>query len=321
MSFCCVKRYRGLSFILGMVTLPFNQSKGFFIIAYQNIGGFLLTTSLILEGGTFRTIFTACVLDAFLDAEISFPYTIGVSAGAINACSYISQQRERTFRTISTYRNDPRYMGWRNFITDKSYFGLDFSYNILPNQLDTFDWETFRNFDGELEFGVTNAHTGMAEYHDALTMDRHCTLLRATCALPVLFPKILVNDTPYFDGGLADAIPINRAIDKGYKRHVIVLTRPPGYRKVTSKQDEWVMARFKKRYPKVAQSLLTRAERYNETMRQIEALEAAGDAFVYRPYVPINSFEKKPKVMKVNYDMGYRQTQNRLQQLQTFLQG
>lgn len=277
--------------------------------------------SLVLEGGTFRTIFTSGILDAFLEHTIEMPYVIGISAGAINACSYVSKQPERTFRTISTYRNDPRYMGWRNFLTEKSYFGLNFSYNILPNKLDFFDWQTFRKFDGEVEFGVTNALTGEAEYLDALTMDDECMMLRATCALPVLFPEIKINDIPYFDGGLADAVPIKRAEEKGYTKHIIILTRPPGYRKALDGQSKWVMRAFKKRYPEIAKSLATRAERYNATMDYIEQLEADGKAFVFRPPVPVASFEKNPKIMKITYDLGYRQMLSRKDELQVFLQG
>ena len=277
--------------------------------------------SLVLEGGTFRTIFTSGILDAFLEHTIEMPYVIGISAGAINACSYVSKQPERTFRTISTYRNDPRYMGWRNFLTEKSYFGLNFSYNILPNKLDFFDWQTFREFSGEVEFGVTNALTGEAEYLDALTMDDECMMLRATCALPVLFPEIKINDIPYFDGGLADAVPIKRAEEKGYTKHIIILTRPPGYRKALDGQSKWVMRAFKKRYPEIAKSLATRAERYNATMEYIEQLEADGKAFVFRPPVPVASFEKNPKIMKITYDLGYRQMLSRKDELQVFLQG
>ena len=276
--------------------------------------------SLVLEGGTFRTIFTSGILDAFLEHTIEMPYVIGISAGAINACSYVSKQPERTFRTISTYRNDPRYMGWRNFLTEKSYFGLNFSYNILPNKLDFFDWQTFRKFDGEVEFGVTNALTGEAEYLDALTMDDECMMLRATCALPVLFPEIKINDIPYFDGGLADAVPIKRAEEKGYTKHIIILTRPPGYRKALDGQSKWVMRAFKKRYPEIAKSLATRAERYNATMDYIEQLEADGKAFVFRPPVPVASFEKNPKIMKITYDLGYRQMLSRKDDLLQFLQ-
>lgn len=64
--------------------------------------------SLILEGGTFRTVFTAGVLDALMEEQIKIPYIAAISAGAINAVSYMSNQPERTMRVLTTYRNDPR---------------------------------------------------------------------------------------------------------------------------------------------------------------------------------------------------------------------
>ncbi len=57
--------------------------------------------SLILEGGTFRTIYTGGILDHFLDEDIMLPYILGISAGAINAASYVSKQKERTLRVFA----------------------------------------------------------------------------------------------------------------------------------------------------------------------------------------------------------------------------
>ena len=76
--------------------------------------------SLILEGGTFRPIFRAGVMDALLDNNIIFPYGIGVSAGITNGVSYISQQRGRNLEILTKYRNDKRYLGYGNFLKCKS---------------------------------------------------------------------------------------------------------------------------------------------------------------------------------------------------------
>ena len=99
--------------------------------------------SLVLEGGTFRTVYTAGVLDALMEEDLYFPYIVGISAGAINAVSYVSKQKGRTIDVLTRYRNDPRYMGVRNFWKEKSLFGLDFSYNVIPNEIILFDWETY----------------------------------------------------------------------------------------------------------------------------------------------------------------------------------
>lgn len=276
-------------------------------------------TSLILEGGTFRTLFTAGVLDTFIDENIELPYIVAISAGAINACSYVAGQKERTLRILSTYRHDKRYMGMRNFIKERSYFGLDFAYNVLPNELDHFDWEKYRSFNGQLEFGVTNALTGEVEYMNALAMDTRCNMLQATCAIPVLFPEIKVDGVPYYDGGLSDPIPIKQAENRGYDKHIFVLTRPEGYRKKMDGKSKWVMKLLARKYPKIALAMANRVEYYNETLAYVEALEKEGRAFVFRPEYALNSFEKHVPTMNQNYQMGYAQGQSRMNELRAFL--
>ncbi|TSI09735.1 patatin family protein [Lysinibacillus sp. BW-2-10] len=275
--------------------------------------------SLILEGGTFRTIYTAGILDSFLDHKLMMPYIIGISAGAINACSYVSRQKERTFRVLADYRHDKRYMGFRNFIKEKSLFGLNFAYDVVPNQLDLFDWDTYQQHDGTVLFGVTNAITGEIEYMNALEMDRQCTMLRATCAIPLLFPEIKINDTPYFDGGLADPIPIRKALEDGYDKHVIILTRPKGYRKEMDHQSKWVMRILRKKYPKLVEQMEARVDKYNETIELCEKLEKQGNAIIFRPEFALNSMEKNLVNMKKGYQMGYKLGNDGLQQLKSFL--
>ena len=279
----------------------------------------MTNTSLILEGGTFRTVYQTGVLDYLIEEGIDFPYIVGISAGAINACSFAAKQRERTFRVIAHYRHDKRYMSWRNFFKEKSYFGLDFAYNILPNKIDPFDWASFAKYEGEIEVGVTNATNGQIEFFNALEMDSECTMLRATCALPILFPEIRLKNIPYFDGGLADPIPIKRSEEKGYTKHVIVLTRPKGYRKKVDRQSVWTSKLYKRKYPELAKRVVDRFEYYNKTMDYIEKLEADGHAFVFRPDYALNSFEKDTFQMKRNYDMGYALAKKEMESFKQFL--
>lgn len=276
--------------------------------------------SLVLEGGTFRTVFTAGVLDALMEQEIVMPYVAAISAGAINAVSYMSNQPERTFRVLTKYRNDPRYMGARNFVKEKSYFGLNFSYNIVPNELDLFDWEAYYNYPGEVEFGVTNAYTGKVEYKNAMDMSKSCDILQATCAIPILFPEIKLGRAPYYDGGLADSIPVKRAIEKGFEKHVLVLTREPGYLKEASKSNAWATKLFSKRYPRLVAAMNNRPQMYNDTMHFIGELEQNNQAFIFKPDHALKSFESKVDQMKANYEMGYEQATRKMAELKQFLQ-
>lgn len=276
--------------------------------------------SLILEGGTFRTVYTAGVLDAFMEHQLYFPYVVGISAGAINAVSYASKQKERTINVLTKFRNDPRYMGMRNYWKEKSLFGLDFSYNVIPNELILFDWETYYAYEGNVEMGVTNAITGEIEYMDALLMDKTCTMLKATCAIPFAFPEIIINGTAYYDGGLANAIPIDRAEEKGYKRHVLVLTRPKGYVKKSGAGTKIAIRLLKSKYPKLIEVMKNRALRYNECMVHIQEMEERGEVFIFRPSTPLKSFEGDVKKMREGYEMGYRDAIARMEQLKNFIE-
>lgn len=275
--------------------------------------------SLILEGGTFRTIYTSGILDYYLDENIMMPYILGISAGAINAASYISKQRERTYRLFTEYRHDKRYIGKRNFLKERSLFGLDFAYNVLPNELDLFDWDTYFDYKGTIKFGVTNAYTGEVEYMNALEMDRECTIMRATCAIPVMFPEIKINDIPYYDGGLSEPVPIKQAIKDRFDKHIIVLTRPKGYRKTMDSKTKFVMNLLKKKYPKLVEVMKLRVDHYNESMELCEELERQGKAFIYRPSTALGSFEKDVEQLKSNYQMGYDLAVSRHEELMQFI--
>ena len=264
--------------------------------------------SLILEGGTFRPIFSAGVMDALLDNNIMFPYCIGVSAGITNGVSYISKQKKRNLDILMTYRNDKRYLGLRNFLKCKSLFGLDFVYGEIPNKLSPFDMETYQKYEGKILVGVTNAITGKTEYFDGKELDDNCSILRATCAIPLFFPAIKINDSYYYDGGLCDPVPIKKAIDDGNEKHLIILTRPKEYRKDLSKGNIIVSKLFRKKYPNLKEPLLTRHNHYNETIRFCEELEAQGKAVIIRPTLEqsIESFEKDVNKLRDGYNNGYK---------------
>lgn len=261
--------------------------------------------SLILEGGTLRPIFSAGVMDALLDEQIMFPYCIGVSAGISNGFSYISRQKRRNLDIVEQYRNDPRYIGYRNFIRHRSLFGLDFIFGEIPGQLIPFDMETFQNYTGKLLVGVTNAETGEPEYVDGLQIDEAMTMLRATCAIPMFFPAIEMNGSKYYDGGLIDPIPIRKAVADGNDKHLIILTQPKGYVKTYSKQNSVVARLLRRKYPLLEEILLTRHERYNDTVAYCEQLEKEGQAIIIRPKMPLDSFEKNVSKLRDTCQHGY----------------
>ena len=262
---------------------------------------------LILEGGTPRAIFTAGAMDALLDQGIEFPYCIGVSAGIANGISYISRQKGRNLEVLLKYRLDGRYVGRRNYLKYRSLFGIDFIFNEIPNRLVPFDWDAFSKYQGTVLAVGTNAVTGEAEYLDCKEMDRACTILRATCALPLLFPVVDWKGRKYYDGGLSDAIPVVKAIHDGNEKNLIILTQPAGFQKEYEKSYDLVIRFLGKQYPKLVDVLKTRHLRYNEELALCEKLEAEGKAIVLRPSYALDNMEKDLDQIRANYQHGYEQ--------------
>lgn len=274
--------------------------------------------SLVLEGGTFRTVFTMGILDAFLEEGVMFPHISGVSAGITYACSYVSQQKERNIRIIEKYRNDKRYVGLRNFKTDRSIFGIRFAYDDMPNELEPTDWATFRAYKGKFLVGVTNANTGKTEYMDGTRMDKSCRMLQATCAIPYLFPAIRIHNQPYYDGGLCTPITVHKAEEDGYRKHIIILTRTDDYRKKCSIKNKIAAKHMKEKYPNLCKPLLVRHQVYNNAVEYCRQLQRDSRAIVFQPSFSIKNMEKDVTVLRRGYDMGYKMAMDRMKEVKCF---
>ena len=256
---------------------------------------------LVLEGGTFRPVFSCGVMDALLDNGLMFDYVIGVSAGITYGVSYISRQRGRNLEILRQYRNDKRYFGARNLRRDHSIF------STIPNELMPFDVETYLNYTGRVLVGVTNARTGKAEYLDGKLLDHKSTMLRATCAIPLYFPEVHIGDEIYYDGGLADPIPIVKSLHDGNKKNLIVLTQPRDYRKVMQRSTQLAILTLRRKYPELARTMQNRAQHYNDTVCFCHQLaqKRPQDTVVLQPSAHLESFEKDVKKLEWGYEMGY----------------
>lgn len=268
-----------------------------------------MKTGLVLEGGALRTIFSSGVCDAFLDAELPLPdYTIGVSAGIAYGVSYLSRQRRRNLKLVTTYANDRRYMGWNNLVNrrNRSYFGLKFAYETIPNELLPFDYDAFEAYPGTVEAAVTNLNTGKADYLPVPRRDDHNFLLQATCAIPMLFPVIELNGQPYLDGGCADAIPWRRAFEMGCDRVVVILTRERDYRKESDSSIRIIQRTFRK-YPAFVETMRTRSQRYNACREELFALEREGKVLVIAPEDTLgcSRTEKDLEILRALWQSGY----------------
>ena len=276
-------------------------------------------TGLVLEGGTFRGIYSAGFMDGLLEKNIEFPYIIGVSAGISNAASYVSKQSGRNIEILRKYRNDPRYMGLGNYRKCRSLFGLDFVYDEIPNSLVPFDYEEYHRYKGRFLVGVTNAETGKLECIDGLKDTEKWQSLRASCAIPGYFPPIEINGGKYFDGGLASPICAARAIKDGCDKLIIILTQPEGFVKKCGVGNIVMSAAIKKRFPNIQKALLVRHRVYNHQLELCRELEKRGKALIFRPSEKLVSFQSDVSELERYYQTGYDEALAAAEKIKAFM--
>ncbi|MBR1739990.1 MAG: patatin family protein [Ruminococcus sp.] len=279
---------------------------------------------LILEGGASRTVYSCGILDAFLENDIMADRIYAVSAGAAFGVSYASGQKGRNYRLATEFMGTKKYMAARHLIDprNRSYYNLKYAFDDVPNIHLPFDYDAFGKNPAKFFAVVTNVETGEAEYLPVGAEDREWQVLRATCALPLLFPEIEIDGKKYMDGGIADSIPIERAIEEGCDRIVVILTRPRDYRKVTDSTTRLAAGRYKK-HPEFAEALLTRAERYNSCVDRIHELRRQGKVFVFTPRSAfgVGRIEGDPKKLDRLYRHGYEHANWAMEELKKYLKG
>ena len=280
-----------------------------------------MKTGLVLEGGALRAIFSSGVCDALLEGDIMTDYVVGVSAGIAYGVSYVSRQPRRNLEVVTRYAPDPRYMGMRN-LRDKdnrSYFGLDFTYNVIPNKLVPFDYDTFAAYPGEVEAVVTDLDTGKAAYLPVPRGSGDFKVLQATCALPLMFPVIHVDGVPCMDGGIADAIPWQRALDKGCDRVLVVLTHPRNYVRKPDKLLPLIRRTYQE-YPAFLAVMEKRVKRYNESHRRLLELEKEGRVKVIAPAstLGVSRTERNTEKLRLLWAEGYQMAVDRMDELRDY---
>ncbi|MDD9267978.1 patatin family protein [Paenibacillus sp. GCM10023248] len=262
---------------------------------------------LVLEGGGMRGVYTAGVLEYFMEQDWYFPYVVGVSAGACNAVSYISKQRGRNKKVTIDYIGDHRYLSYRNLLRYKSIFGMDFIFNELPNKLVPFDYDTFYSSPQQFAIGTTDAHTGEPIYYTKHQLQlQTMPIVQASSSLPFVATPIHYEGRTLFDGGLVDPIPVQKSLADGNRKHVIVLTKEEGYRKTPFKQ-RWLAKSFYPKYDGLVDVLVNRSEIYNGTLELVRKMEEDGSAIVIRPSskVVVGRMEKSPKKLEALHELGY----------------
>ena len=263
-------------------------------------------SGLILEGGGMRGVFTSGVLDCFMDKGIRFPYTIGVSAGACNGLSYMSNQRGRAKFSNIDLLEKYNYIGIKHLLKKGNIMDFDLLFDVFPNEIIPYDYDKLANSEEHYEMVTTSCKTGKACYfEEKKNKERVIDIVKASSSLPFVCPISYVDGEPMLDGGIADSIPLLRARELGYDNNVVVLTRNKGYRKTV--KDMRFVSMFYKEYPAMQAAIRNRNKIYNEQISMIEAMEERGEIIVIRPQKPVevDRMERDTKKLLALYDEGY----------------
>ncbi len=261
-------------------------------------------TGLVIEGGGMRGIYAAGVLDVLMDYDLSIDGIIGVSAGAIHGCSYISGQKGRSIRYYKKYCTDERFMSMKSFLKTGNVVGTQFCYHDLPEKLDPFDYEAFRKSGIRFYVGCSNLVTGKPEYFPITDMKEQIDLVRASASLPLLSQIVDYQGMKLLDGGCTDSIPVRAFRKMGYEKNLVILTRPDGY--VKKKEHYLFSGWIYRKYPNFRRALSQRHLRYNAEVEDIRKLERGKSVYVIRPSqdLTIGRLTKDPEEIQHVYDIG-----------------
>lgn len=263
-------------------------------------------TGLVLEGGGMRGVFTCGVLDYLLDHNIRFPYIIGVSAGACNGLSYLSQQRGRSRYSNIDLMEKYNYIGFKHLLRKRNIMDFDLLFNKFPEEIIPYDYATYFASSQRYVMVTSNCLTGEANYFEEKQDKRRVIdIVRASSSLPFVCPIAYVDGIPMLDGGIVDSIPLQRALDDGCVRNVVVLTRNRGYRKES--KDIRIPSFIYRKYPKIRAALSRRSILYNEQLERVERLEEEGVITVIRPLNPVavDRIERDTRKLDLFYQEGY----------------
>ncbi|MDO4430025.1 MAG: patatin-like phospholipase family protein [Lonepinella koalarum] len=278
-----------------------------------------MKVGLVLEGGAMRGLFTAGVLDVLMAENLPIDGAVTVSAGALFGVNLFSKQSGRVLRYNQKYLHDKRYMGLHSLLTTGNIVNRDFAFYELPFTLDPFDQHTFSQSKADFWVTLTNVETGEAEYVKITDVFAQMEAFRATSAMPLVSKIVEIGDKKYLDGGIADSIPLQKCLDLGYDKIIVILTRPLEYRKKPS--STFLFKLLYRRFPKFIARWKNRYADYNNTLEKVIELNEKQEIFVIRPSIDlkISRLEKDLNKIQSMYDLGVADARNAMKALHIYL--
>ncbi len=276
---------------------------------------------LVLEGGGSRGIYTSGILDAFMEKGVKFPYVIGVSMGACNAVSYLGNCPRRQHDIIIDYINDKRYMSFSNIFKKGEYLDSDWLFGELSYDIAPINQDEFERSGAVFCAVVTNAKTGKPEYlYPKSLRERGCPEVRASCSLPLATKGVDIGGEIYFDGGITDSIPLEKALEDGCEKAVVIMTQHKGFQK--QPYNEGVLKMIKK-YPLVRAGLQDRHNVYNAQLEYVNMIAEQGRAMIIQPPTELDcsTLEKSTAKLEAIYRLAYKQGLEIADKVKEYIEG
>lgn len=275
---------------------------------------------LVLEGGAMRGMYTAGVLDTFLDNGISAKEIVGVSAGALFGVNFVSKQKGRVIRYNKRFNPDKNYLGLKPLFKEGNIVSTEYAYEKVPHELDPFDDEEYKKSSTKFFAVITNLKTCEASYVEIKSVFEQMDVLRASGSMPFVSKPVVIDDEEYLDGAIADNIPYQWMLDRGSKKTVVILTRDINYNK---KPIPKVFCRkYKDKYPLFEKGCENRHILYKEQVEKLKQLEKEGKVFVIRPSeeIKISKTERNPDKLQKVYDLGVKDAIRNISKIKEYLE-
>lgn len=260
-------------------------------------------------GGGMRGIYGAGVYDWCMDNDVRFDYVFGVSAGSANASSYVSGQRGRNYRFYMEYARRSQYMGLWQKVTTGNFINLDYIYSTLSNSdgEDPLDFEAMMDSPQKMCVVAADAETGKPRYFykDDFKKDDY-SIISASCCVPWVNKPYMYKSHGYYDGGIANPIPVDKAFEEGCDKVVLILTRPRNYYR-KPKKDRAAAKAMRKQYPRAAKALAGRAHLYNRQLDLAKRYEEEGRVLIVAPdsIEGMKTLTTDKKAQDLLYQKGY----------------
>ena len=281
-----------------------------------------MKVGLVLEGGSYRGLFSAGVLDTFMEEDIHIDCFIGVSAGALFSPNYFSKQKGRVVRYAKRFCKDPRNMSLWSYLFTGNIVNKQFAFYDVTLKYDIFDNETFIKNNTGFYATATNVETGEAEYLQMKDIVGDMEMLRATSAIPFFSKLVEIDGKKYLDGGVSDSVPLKQCQKMGYDKIIIISTRPYDFVRKPFPNGMMKIVKLKyRKYPKLIETMETLHTRYNDNREYMLDLENKGEIFVIRPphTLDVKTVEKNPDQLQKAYDLGVKIAKENLDQLKQYL--